>query len=95
MQGTGIIKLNIGGHLFITTSQTLLGKGQNYFTTLLDNRFAPLKDGDSYFIDRDGQYFAPLLEFLRTGELNIPASVPGRTVLIKQSPVSSEKPGFS
>jgi BTB/POZ domain-containing adapter for CUL3-mediated RhoA degradation protein len=77
MQGAEIIKLNIGGHMFVTTSQTLLGKGQNYFTTLLDNRFAPLKDGEAYFIDRDGQYFTPLLEYLRTGELHIPGNLSG------------------
>lgn len=44
------------------------GAGENYFTAILSGQFATLKDGSgAIFIDRDGQYFAPILTFLRTG----------------------------
>lgn len=40
----------------------------NYFTAILSGQFSTLKDeSGAYFIDRDGQYFAPILTFLRTG----------------------------
>jgi len=35
-----------------------------------------VRDADGcYFIDRDGQYMAPLLSYLRTGELELPADL--------------------
>lgn len=70
-----IIYLNIGGHKYVTTRQTLLQGGKiNYFTALLSNKFALTldKEGD-IFIDRDGKYFEPILEYLRTGELHFSA----------------------
>eukprot|EP01102_Stenamoeba_stenopodia_P010403 TRINITY_DN3129_c0_g1_i3.p1 TRINITY_DN3129_c0_g1~~TRINITY_DN3129_c0_g1_i3.p1 ORF type:complete len:269 (-),score=59.43 TRINITY_DN3129_c0_g1_i3:90-833(-) len=68
-----IIKLNIGGTLFYTTKSTLLGRGECYFSGLLNERFTPLLDENgAYFIDRNGKYFAPILEFLRTGHFRIP-----------------------
>lgn len=37
------------------------------------SRFTALKDEKGYYvIDRDGAYFAPILEFLRTGDFFIP-----------------------
>jgi hypothetical protein len=52
---------------------TLVSRGDNFFTTLFSNKFATLKDEEGYyFIDRDGEYFKPLLSFLRTGELRVP-----------------------
>lgn len=68
-----IIKLNIGGFGYTTTRTTLLGKGrggETFFTALLSGRFhAPRDQHGAYFIDRDGQYFAPILTYLRTGKI--------------------------
>lgn len=63
----------LGGVRYETTVGTLVSRGDNFFTTLFSNKFPTLKDEDgAYFIDRDGEYFKPLLSFLRTGELRIP-----------------------
>jgi hypothetical protein len=73
---SGIVKLNIGGVKYETTVGTLTSKGDNFFTTLFSNKFRPLIDDQGYyFIDRDGEYFKPLLSFLRTGELRIPVGM--------------------
>ncbi len=65
---SGIVKLNIGGVKYETTVGTLTCRGDNFFTTLFSNNFPALRDEDGYyFIDRDGEYFKPLLSFLRTG----------------------------
>lgn len=69
-----IVGLNIGGIKYLTTKTTLLSTSEpNFFTSLLSGSF--LQDFDTkgnYFIDRDGQYFAPILEYLRTGEFRCP-----------------------
>eukprot|EP00742_Colponemidia_sp_Colp-10_P018663 GILJ01021579.1.p1 GENE.GILJ01021579.1~~GILJ01021579.1.p1 ORF type:complete len:127 (-),score=9.38 GILJ01021579.1:709-1035(-) len=66
------VKLNIGGTLFETTKETLLRRGANFFSDL-DTR--TLREQGGYFIDRDGHYFVPLLELLRTGDFRPPATL--------------------
>ena len=66
-----IVKLNIGGKIFMTTSDTLTrgGLDENYFSALLSGKIPTLKDDHGcYFIDRDGQLFVPILNYLRTGK---------------------------
>eukprot|EP00483_Globobulimina_turgida_P003728 UN03734 len=66
------IELNVGGVRYFTSLQTLTG-----YKSMLKARFSsryamkPSKDG-SYFIDRNGNLFAYILEYLRTGELLLP-----------------------
>jgi hypothetical protein len=69
-----IIGLNIGGHIFKTTKSTICSSTEpSFFSKLISEGIPSIKDdADNYFIDRDGQYFAPILEFLRTGQLCIP-----------------------
>jgi len=68
-----IIKLNIGGYKYETTKSTLTSHGPSFFTLLLSGNIPSTQDDKGYyFIDRDGKYFEPILEFLRTGELVIP-----------------------
>jgi len=64
-----IVKLNIGGVSYQTTQDTLLRGGNVFFAKLLaeDKK----DETGSYFIDRDGTYFGPLLAYLRTGHLHI------------------------
>jgi hypothetical protein len=65
-----IVKLNIGGKIFMTTSDTLTRSGcdENYFSALLSGKIPSLRDEDGcYFIDRDGKLFAQILNYLRTG----------------------------
>jgi len=70
-----IIHLNIGGVRYTTTEGTLCHYGTNYFSGLLSGQFPALVDETgAYFIDRNGIYFEPILDFLRSGELQIPSN---------------------
>eukprot|EP01114_Cavostelium_apophysatum_P016449 TRINITY_DN4683_c0_g1_i1.p1 TRINITY_DN4683_c0_g1~~TRINITY_DN4683_c0_g1_i1.p1 ORF type:complete len:239 (-),score=13.26 TRINITY_DN4683_c0_g1_i1:65-781(-) len=69
---SNIIRLNIGGLTYTTTRSTLTSRGENFFTGLFGGRFPAEKDEHgAYFIDRNGRYFQPLLDYLRTGKLII------------------------
>lgn len=68
-----IVKINIGGYKYQTTESTLSHRGPNYFTHLFTKSIpSPVDSKGYYFIDRDGKYFAPILEYLRTGDIVIP-----------------------
>jgi len=69
------VTLNVGGRRFQTTADTLTNTSgpAHYFTSLL--RHASDEEiASEIFIDRDGDAFAPLLNYLRTGTLSIPPS---------------------
>eukprot|EP01119_Soliformovum_irregulare_P000532 TRINITY_DN10373_c0_g1_i1.p1 TRINITY_DN10373_c0_g1~~TRINITY_DN10373_c0_g1_i1.p1 ORF type:complete len:278 (+),score=44.94 TRINITY_DN10373_c0_g1_i1:57-836(+) len=70
-----IVRLNIGGKKFITSKTTLVSKGENFFSGLLGGVIRSTKIEGYYFIDRDGKYFKAILEFLRTGHLEIPDGI--------------------
>jgi len=79
-----IVKLNVGGVRYTTTSATLLQHGDNYFSGLLSGKFSKLEDETgSYFIDRNGNHFAPILEYLRSGEVDIPKEMSRKAVLVE------------
>lgn len=71
--GTGeIIQLNVGGTRFSTSRQTLMWIPDSFFSSLLSGRISTLRDEtEAIFIDRDPTAFAPILNFLRTKELDI------------------------
>jgi len=65
-----LIKLNVGGYRYETTRNTLMSIPDTFFVSLLSGRFPSFKDDEgAYFIDRDGQYFRPILTFLRTARI--------------------------
>jgi len=68
-----VLHLNVGGIRYITTYSTLLSKGNsNFFNSLLSQRMGSTKDETgAWFIDRDGDVFKYILEFFRTGEVDI------------------------
>lgn len=78
---TSVVKLDIGGRVFRTTAATLIGSGSPIFVAALTKPFTGLPQGfvsyvgEEVFVDRDGDMFAPLLAFLRTGVLKVPAGV--------------------
>ena len=58
--------LNVGGKNYVTTRSTL--EKSDYFRALLSGNFAVNKDKNgAVFIDRNGEWFAFILEFLRSG----------------------------
>lgn len=70
------VRLNIGGQYFVTTKTTLCRNAHSFFFKLLqdDPSVGLVTDKDetgAYLIDRDPQYFAPILNYLRHGKLVI------------------------
>ena len=63
-----IVKLNVGGDVFITNKNTL--KQSPWFETFFSDEFKePEKiNGGQYFIDRDGYLFSLVLNYLRNGK---------------------------
>jgi len=73
---SSVIKLNIGGVYYTTTKATLLSRGSNFFGPLLDGPFGSLQDSTgAYFIDRNGKWFSPILDYLRQGVLVLAADM--------------------
>ena len=67
------VKLNVGGHHFTTTVQTLTKDPESMLAAMFSGRFdtQPSEDG-SVFIDRDGTHFRFILNYLRDGTLILP-----------------------
>jgi hypothetical protein len=60
------VLLNVGGHRFETSLQTLTSVPATYFASLFSGRFELTLDTEgSYSIDRDGIHFRHILNFLR------------------------------
>ncbi|XP_065836289.1 uncharacterized protein [Oscarella lobularis] len=76
MSSDGIVKLNVGGVVYVTTESTLLSHPNSFFSSLLSQRLPTTQDeGGALFIDRTGEYFLPILHYLRTRRLFIPPNV--------------------
>ena len=66
------IKLNIGGHLYITSTLTLTRDPQSMLATMFSGRHSVKKEEDgSYFIDRDGTHFRYILNYLRGNAISV------------------------
>ncbi|KAL9954725.1 hypothetical protein ACROYT_G042298 [Oculina patagonica] len=67
------VNINVGGHLFKTSVQTLTKDPNSMLAAMFSGRFEmkPSEDG-SFFIDRDGTHFRFILNYLRTGKLTLP-----------------------
>ena len=67
------INLNVGGHHFTTSVQTLTKDSNSMLAAMFSGRFElkPCEDG-AFFIDRDGTPFRYILNYLRTGKLTLP-----------------------
>ena len=79
------VELNVGGQLFSTSPETLLGGSgsKGFFAALLATENLP-KDRDSLghiFLDRDPDLFAALLRYLRSGVWSCPPGFVARDVL--------------
>jgi hypothetical protein len=64
----GRVVLNIGGFRYETSVQTLRGLPHTFFDAYFSGRYAQDKCADgSIFIDRDGEHFWQILQYLRDG----------------------------
>lgn len=72
------VRFNVGGRIFETTSTTLANAGRNsLFGAMFDESWNLQTDNNSneYFIDRNPDCFAVLLDLLRTHELYCPPNM--------------------
>jgi hypothetical protein len=80
----GRVELNIGGFRFETSVQTLRRVPHTFFDAYFSGRYAQdvCADG-SIFVDRDGEHFGHILEYMRDGVISVaePGARPGITLL--------------
>jgi hypothetical protein len=75
-----VIKINVGGTIFQTSSATLLNKS-NHTHDFLNNLVAKALAQDyPIFLDRDPEYFKVCLNYLRTGRLVLSAGLSGTLI---------------
>ena len=66
-------KLNVGGHHFTTSLQTLTKDPNSMLAAMFSGMFEMKANEDgAFFIDRDGTHFRFILNYLRNGELILP-----------------------
>jgi hypothetical protein len=72
------ILLNVGGHRFETSLQTLTSVPATYFASLFSGRYELDLDAEgTYSIDRDGSHFRHILNFLRNaGSFELSSDMP-------------------
>eukprot|EP01111_Echinosteliopsis_oligospora_P012614 TRINITY_DN4342_c0_g1_i4.p1 TRINITY_DN4342_c0_g1~~TRINITY_DN4342_c0_g1_i4.p1 ORF type:complete len:379 (+),score=106.28 TRINITY_DN4342_c0_g1_i4:73-1137(+) len=64
------IRIDVGGYKFSTTLTTLTADPDSMLAAMFSGRFPTIKNPEGYiFIDRDGQYFHHILNWLRNGTL--------------------------
>ena len=64
---TGPVVLNIGGVRFETTVNTLCSFSDSFFAKMFGGSYDTRTEPDgSYFIDRSGEHFGQVLNFMRT-----------------------------
>jgi hypothetical protein len=71
-QQEGRVELNIGGYRFETSVQTLRRVPHTFFDAYFSGRYAQdvCNDG-SIFVDRDGEHFGHVLEYMRDGMVSV------------------------
>jgi hypothetical protein len=68
----GRVELNIGGYRFETSVQTLRGIPHTFFDAYFSGRYAQVVCHDgSIFVDRDGEHFGHILEYMRDGVVSV------------------------
>ena len=85
MQFKRRVKLNVGGDKFETTLSTLTRQPDSTLAVMFSGRHEVPQDDDGYvFIDRDGTHFRIILNFLRTGALDVPTSQKAASELTRE-----------
>jgi len=80
------VNLNVGGHRFTTSLQTLTKDPNSMLAAMFSGKFElkPFEDG-AFFIDRDGTYFRFILNYLRTGKLALPTDATFAKELLEEA----------
>jgi hypothetical protein len=70
----GRVELNIGGYRFETSVQALRRVPHTFFDAYFSGRYAQdVCDDGSIFVDRDGEHFGHVLEYMRDGDVSVAA----------------------
>jgi hypothetical protein len=80
----GWVELNIGGYRFETSVQTLRRVPHTFFDAYFSGRYVQdVCCDDSIFVDRDGEHFVHVLEYMRDGMVSVvePAARPSVSLL--------------
>jgi hypothetical protein len=80
----GRVDLNIGGHQFQTSVQTLHRVPHTFFDAYFSGRYAQdVCDDGSIFVDRDGEHFGHVLQYMRDGVVSVaqPGACPSVSLL--------------
>ena len=78
------VRLDIGGHTFTTSTQTLRRDTDSMLAAMFSGRHPLKQESDgSYFIDRDGTHFRYILNFLRDGTVD-EGTLPSDVVTLKE-----------
>jgi hypothetical protein len=68
----GRVELNIGGYCFHTSVQALRRVPNTFFDASFSGRYAQdVCDDGSIFVDRDGEHFGHVLEYMRDGVVSV------------------------
>jgi hypothetical protein len=68
----GHVELNIGGYRFQTSVQTLRRVPHTFFDAYFSGRYAQdVCDDGSIFVDRDGEHFRHVFEYMRDGVVSV------------------------
>ena len=66
------VKLNVGGHHFTRSLQTLTKDPNSMLAAMFSGKFEMKPSEDDTFFDRDGTHFRFILNYFRSGELVLP-----------------------
>ena len=75
-----VVRLDVGGTLFVTTSKTLASVPDTRLSALSTSSAEYNTDTNSYFFDRNPELFNWVLDYYRTGELHLPKNVCGAAI---------------
>ncbi len=85
-----IVKLNVGGHVFTTSTVTLKKCPDSMLAIMFSGRYCLEKNANGeYFIDRNGTYFQYILNYLRDGCLQV-NTLPKDTYILGQLEVEAD-----
>merc|ERR1712142_440543 len=81
-----IVELNVGGRLYTTSLSALTRYSDSLLSELFNDRQKLVRDGQGrFFIDRNGDLFGRILDYIRTGTLLLPTSFNEMEALLEEA----------